>query len=134
MALLTPFGGIVADRSRRPRLVMAGGALLGAVLIAAVAAPVSPWLVLVAAGLLIALPPGPMGAALASGVGPGARAAAFAIFSISSNLGALLLPVAAGAMRDLTASATAAILTSAAALALAGLFSLAIRPSSRSAR
>jgi predicted MFS family arabinose efflux permease len=128
MALLVPFGGWVADRTRRPRLVMVGGSLLGAAAVALTVAPFAPavWVMLLAAGVLIALPPGPMGAALAAGVGPGARAAAFAIFSMSSNLGTLIMPAIAGAAGDVFATAAAAILAAAVALAISGLCSFAI--------
>ncbi len=128
MVLVTPFGGLVADRSGRPRAVVVAGAFIAVASILATSAMSSPVLALAVAGAMIALPPGPLGALLSRSVSPAGRPGAFAMFSIMASVGTLIAPPLAGWMRDMGGSAEWALASAALLLGITGVLALWIRP------
>lgn len=97
-----PLGGLVADRTNRPRLQVAIGCLATAVTIAAITRAPLPALWLVASGVLVGLLPGIMMALLPRAVRTEHLATALGIFYGLFYLGMALSQTAAGFVRDVT--------------------------------
>jgi len=104
-----PFGGWIADRLRRPSLLLTisvAGSALG-ILATLPALGAEPLYVLV--GLAMGLGPGVLGAALAMSARPEQRALAFALFATGSGAGSMLGPSLSGVVVDLSGTPAAAI-------------------------
>jgi MFS family permease len=113
-----PLGGAVVDRSRRPDLAIALGCLLTALAIAATPLLSAPVAWLLAAGVMVGLPPGSIVALVPRSVRPEQFAAAFGVFYATYYLGMAALQPVAGLLRDVTGSAAAPLFFAAAAMAL----------------
>lgn len=116
----TPFAGAAIDRAGRPEVWCAGSlALLAATLGAMAAGLVPPAAAMAALGVVAAVVP-PAVYALPARLVPAARVGlAFGVITALSNLGAVIGPAAAGALRDATPS-WAAVWGTLAVVALAG--------------
>jgi MFS family permease len=108
--LSVPLGGLVADRLKRPRLLVVAGCVATAITIACAARAPWPALWLVASGILLGLPPGIMMALLPRAVRPEHLATAFGVFYALFYLGMALSQTVAGALRDLTGDASMPLL------------------------
>jgi MFS family permease len=108
--LSVPLGGLVADRLKRPRLLMLVGCVATAVTIACAARAPWPAFWLVASGILLGLPPGIMMALLPRAVRPEHLATALGVFYALFYLGMAVSQTAAGALRDLTGDASSPLL------------------------
>lgn len=114
-----PWGGWIADRLRRPSLLLtvsiAGSA--ACMLATLPARGAEPLYVLV--GLVMGLGPGVLGAALAMSARPDQRALAFALFATGSGAGSMLGPSLSGVAVDLAGASAAAIVLSGVTMASA---------------
>ncbi|HEU0103986.1 MAG TPA: MFS transporter [Mycobacteriales bacterium] len=128
-ALLLPAGRAVDTNGRRPTLVLGALATAAAlVLLAAATGPVSLLLAMTVFGVggsLLGVAP----AALVGDVVEGRGGTPVAVWQMSSDLGSILGPLAAGLLID-SASYTVALLVSAAVVGLAGLLGLTLPRSS----
>ena len=97
-----PLGGLVADRLKKPRLLIVVGCVATAVTIACAARAPWPGLWLVASGILLGLPPGIMMALLPRAVRPEHLATALGVFYALFYLGMAVSQTIAGALRDIT--------------------------------
>jgi len=97
-----PLGGLVADRVKKPRLLIVVGCVATAVTIACAARAPWPALWLVASGILLGLPPGIMMALLPRAVRPEHLATALGVFYALFYLGMAVSQTIAGALRDVT--------------------------------
>ncbi|HEX9479813.1 MAG TPA: MFS transporter [Methylomirabilota bacterium] len=97
-----PLGGLVADRLKKPRLLIVVGCVATAVTIACAARAPWPALWLVASGILLGLPPGIMMALLPRAVRPEHLATALGVFYALFYLGMAVSQTIAGALRDIT--------------------------------
>jgi MFS family permease len=97
-----PLGGLVADRLRKPRLLIVVGCVATALAIACAARAPWPALWLVASGILLGLPPGIMMALLPRAVRPEHLATALGVFYALFYLGMAVSQTIAGALRDIT--------------------------------
>jgi MFS family permease len=97
-----PLGGLVADRLRKPRLLIVVGCVATALTIACAARAPWPALWLVASGILLGLPPGIMMALLPRAVRPEHLATALGVFYALFYLGMAVSQTIAGALRDIT--------------------------------
>lgn len=130
----TPVAGALIDRSGRPQTWCAGGtALLAATLAAMAAGVLPPWLAMALVGLVAATVPPAVYALPARLVGAGRVGLAFGFITALSNLGTVVGPALAGAVRDAT-PAWSAVWAGLAAVAAAGaVAALLVRPARRSA-
>ena len=108
--LSVPLGGLVADRLKRPRLLMMVGCIATAVTIACAARAPWPAFWLVASGILLGLPPGIMMSLLPRAVRPEHLATALGVFYALFYLGMAVSQTVAGALRDLTGDASTPLL------------------------
>lgn len=108
--LSVPLGGLVADRLRRPRLLVVAGCLATAVTIACAARAPWPALWLVASGILLGLPPGIMMALLPRAVRLEHLATALGVFYALFYLGMAVSQTVAGHLRDVTGDAAMPLL------------------------
>ena len=108
LALVTPFGGWLADRfGSREALIV--GAMVAITLALAALLAVGPGMAwAIALGALMGVPPGPIAASLAPRVSPQRRGVAFGWFSSASALGITCGPALAGWLTLATASDWAA--------------------------
>ena len=97
-----PLGGLVADRLKKPRLLIVAGCVATALTIACAARAPWPALWLVASGILLGLPPGIMMALLPRAVRPEHLATALGVFYALFYLGMAVSQTIAGALRDIT--------------------------------
>jgi MFS family permease len=97
-----PFGGLVADRLNRPRLLIIGGCLVTALTIACTARLPLPVLWLLLSGVLAGVAPGILMALLPRAVAPEHLATALGIYYGLFYLGMALSQTVAGWLRDLT--------------------------------
>ena len=105
-----PLGGLVADRLKRPRLLMMVGCIATAITIAGAARAPWPAFWLVASGILLGLPPGIMMSLLPRAVRPEHLATALGVFYALFYLGMAVSQTVAGALRDLTGDASTPLL------------------------
>jgi MFS family permease len=117
---LIVLGGHLADRTGRDDLLIAGAALLTALLMAAMPLVPEPILVLILIGVLWGVPAGPI-MALPQTLPAEERAAAFGVFFTVYYASMATVPAAAGLMVDLTGDARASLLFAAAVMASAAL-------------
>ena len=103
--LSVPLGGLVADRLRRPRLLVVAGCVATAITIACAARAPWPALWLVASGILLGLPPSIMMALLPRAVRPEHLATALGVFYALFYLGMAVSQTVAGHLRDVTGDA-----------------------------
>jgi MFS family permease len=108
--LSVPLGGLVADRLKRPRLLVVAGCMATAVTIACAARAPWPALWLVASGILLGLPPGIMMALLPRAVRPEHLATALGVFYALFYLGMAVSQTVAGYLRDVTGDAAMPLL------------------------
>jgi len=108
--LSVPLGGLVADRLKRPRLLMMFGCIATAITIACAARAPWPAFWLVASGILLGLPPGIMMSLLPRAVRPEHLATALGVFYALFYLGMAVSQTVAGALRDLTGDASTPLL------------------------
>lgn len=108
--LSVPLGGLVADRLKRPRLLVVAGCVATAVTIACAARAPWPALWLVASGILLGLPPGIMMALLPRAVRPEHLATALGVFYALFYLGMAVSQTVAGYLRDVTGDAAMPLL------------------------
>jgi predicted MFS family arabinose efflux permease len=129
----TPVAGALIDRSGRPQTWCAGGtALLAATLAAMAAGVLPPWLAMALVGLVAATVPPAVYALPARLVGAGRVGLAFGFITALSNLGTVVGPAAAGAVRDATPSWPPVWAGLAAAAAAGAAAALLVRPAKRS--
>jgi MFS family permease len=116
-AISVPFGGMLADRTGRPGLVLVGGTLAGAVLLLAAAhgAPVVPTFILL--GLICGLPAGAIMGLPLSVLPPESRAFGMGVYYAVYYLVMMAGPVCAGIYASWTGSPGAPFEFGAAALA-----------------
>ncbi|HYM28686.1 MAG TPA: MFS transporter, partial [Steroidobacteraceae bacterium] len=108
--LSVPLGGLVADRLKRPRLLVVAGCVATAITIACAARAPWPALWLVASGILLGLPPGIMMALLPRTVRPEHLATALGVFYALFYLGMAVSQTVAGYLRDVTGDAAMPLL------------------------
>ena len=108
--LSVPLGGLVADRLKRPRLLVVAGCVATAITIACVARAPWPALWLVASGILLGLPPGIMMSLLPRAVRPAHLATALGVFYAFFYLGMAVSQTVAGHLRDVTGDAAMPLL------------------------
>jgi MFS family permease len=108
--LSVPLGGLVADRLKRPRLLVVAGCVATAITIACAARAPWPALWLVASGILLGLPPGIMMALLPRAVRPEHLATALGVFYALFYLGMAVSQTVAGYLRDVTGDAAMPLL------------------------
>ena len=120
-------GGRIADRLGRGDLVIAGGALVTALLMAAM--PFAPWplAVLVLIGVVWAAPAGPIMALPQQALRPEERAAGFGVYFTVYNAAMTALPPAAGWIFDLSGGPAAPLVFGAGLMASTALFLLLVR-------
>ena len=104
-----PLGGFLADRSRRPSLVLTVGCIVSAILIVALPRSGAVILIVVAIGLINGLPAGPMMSLPARVLRPETRAIGMGIFYTLYYGTMMLGPVVGGALAKWTGSAAAAL-------------------------
>lgn len=104
-----PWGGWIADRLRRPTLVLFTGTLVSAAAMWLTLATGGAEPLFVLSGLAMGLVPGVLGAALAMSVRLEQRALAFGIFATGSGAGSMIGPSLAGLATDLAGTPAAAI-------------------------
>ena len=104
-----PLGGFLADRSRRPSLVLTAGCIVSAILIVALPRSGAVILIVVAIGLINGLPAGPMMSLPARVLRPETRAIGMGIFYTLYYGTMMLGPVVGGALAKWTGSAAAAL-------------------------
>jgi MFS family permease len=97
-----PLGGLVADRVKKPGLLIVAGCVATALTIACAARAPWPALWLVGSGILLGLPPGIMMALLPRAVRPEHLATALGVFYALFYLGMAVSQTIAGALRDVT--------------------------------
>jgi MFS family permease len=108
--LSVPLGGLVADRLKRPRLLVVAGCVATAITIACAARAPWPALWLVASGILLGLPPGIMMSLLPRAVRPEHLATALGVFYALFYLGMAVSQAVAGHLRDVTGDAAMPLL------------------------
>ena len=108
--LSVPLGGLVADRLKRPRLLVVAGCVATAITIACAARAPWPALWLVASGILLGLPPGIMMSLLPRAVRPEHLATALGVFYAFFYLGMAVSQTVAGHLRDVTGDAATPLL------------------------
>lgn len=108
--LSVPLGGLVADRLKRPRLLVVAGCVATAITIACAARAPWPALWLVASGILLGLPPGIMMSLLPRAVRPEHLATALGVFYAFFYLGMAVSQTVAGHLRDVTGDAAMPLL------------------------
>jgi len=116
--LSVPLGGLVADRLKRPRLLMMVGCIATAITIACAARAPWPAFWLVASGILLGLPPGIMMSLLPRAVRPEHLATALGVFYALFYLGMAVSQTVAGLLRDLTGDPAVPLLFAAALMVL----------------
>jgi MFS family permease len=104
-----PLGGFLADRSRRPSLVLTVGCIVSAILIVALPRSGAVILIVVAIGLINGLPAGPMMSLPARVLRGETRAIGMGIFYTLYYGTMMLGPVVGGALAKWTGSAAAAL-------------------------
>jgi predicted MFS family arabinose efflux permease len=104
-----PLGGFLADRSRRPSLVLTAGCIVSAILIVALPRSNAVILIVVAIGLINGLPAGPMMSLPARVLRGETRAIGMGIFYTLYYGTMMLGPVVGGALAKWTGSAAAAL-------------------------
>ena len=104
-----PLGGFLADRSRRPSLVLTVGCIVSAILIVALPRSNAVILIVVAIGLINGLPAGPMMSLPARVLRGETRAIGMGIFYTLYYGTMMLGPVVGGALAKWTGSAAAAL-------------------------
>ena len=104
-----PLGGFLADRSRRPSLVLTAGCIVSAILIVALPRSGAVILIVVAIGLINGLPAGPMMSLPARVLRGETRAIGMGIFYTLYYGTMMLGPVVGGALAKWTGSAAAAL-------------------------
>ena len=131
--LSVPLGGLVADRLKRPRLLLMVGCIATAITIACAARAPWPAFWLVASGILLGMPPGIMMSLLPRAVRPEHLATALGVFYALFYFGMAVSQTVAGALRDLTGDASmpllfASVLTLLTSAAIAMFWRLEARP------
>jgi predicted MFS family arabinose efflux permease len=104
-----PLGGFLADRSRRPSLVLTAGCIVSAILIVALPRSNAVILIVVAIGLINGLPAGPMMSLPARVLRGETRAIGMGIFYTLYYGTMMLGPVVGGALAKWTGSAATAL-------------------------
>jgi MFS family permease len=104
-----PLGGFLADRSRRPSLVLTAGCIVSAILIVALPRSGAVILIVVAIGLINGLPAGPMMSLPARVLRGETRAIGMGIFYTLYYGTMMLGPVVGGALAKWTGSAATAL-------------------------
>jgi MFS family permease len=115
--LSVPLGGLVADRVRRPRLLIVVGCVATAITITCAARAPWPALWLVASGVMLGLPPGIMMSLLPRAVRSEHLATALGVFYAFFYLGMAVSQTAAGGLRDVTGDAAMPLLFAAGLMA-----------------
>jgi len=105
-----PLGGLVADRIKRPRLLIVAGCLATTLTITCAARAPWPALWLVVSGIVLGLVPGGMMALLPRAVRPEHLATALGVFYAFFYLGMALSQTVAGFLRDITGDASMPLL------------------------
>jgi MFS family permease len=106
--LSAPLGGVLADRTRRPELILVAGCIVFAMLMVALPRSGAVVLTIAALGLLCGLPAGPMLSLPARVLQPATRAIGMRVFYTLYYATMMLGPVVAGACAKWTGSAAAA--------------------------
>jgi MFS family permease len=105
-----PLGGLVADRIKRPRLLIVAGCVATTVTITCAARAPWPALWLVVSGIVLGLVPGGLMALLPRAVRPEHLATALGVFYAFFYLGMALSQTVAGFLRDITGDASMPLL------------------------
>ncbi|MFO1118458.1 MAG: MFS transporter [Beijerinckiaceae bacterium] len=116
--LSVPAGGIIADRTGAPRLIIALSATIGAILVLVASNASQPALAFAALGLVIGLPAGPIMALPSLVLRPAERAVGMGVFYTIFYLLMLLGPVAAGYLARSAGTAAAAFQSGALGIAM----------------
>ena len=106
--LSVPAGGLIADRTQRPRLIIALATAVAVALIFYGAGAPAPYLAFAALGLVVGLPAGPIMALPAAVLRPNERAVGMGVFYTIFYLLMVGAPVVAGALAKSTGSAALA--------------------------
>jgi MFS family permease len=106
--LSVPFGGFLADRTRRPQLILVAGSILFAILMVILPRSSAVVSTVVAIGLISGQPAGPIMSLPARVLQPATRAIGMGIFYTLYYAAMMLGPVIGGACAKLTGSAGAA--------------------------
>ena len=105
-----PLGGLMADRIKRPRLLIVAGCVATTVTITCAARAPWPALWLVVSGIVLGLVPGGLMALLPRAVRPEHLATALGVFYAFFYLGMALSQTVAGFLRDITGDASMPLL------------------------
>jgi MFS family permease len=105
-----PLGGLVADRIKRPRLLIVAGCVATTLTITCAARAPWPALWLVVSGIVLGLVPGGLMALLPRAVRPAHLATALGVFYAFFYLGMALSQTVAGFLRDITGDASMPLL------------------------
>jgi MFS family permease len=105
-----PLGGLVADRIKRPRLLIVAGCVATTLTITCAARAPWPALWLVVSGIVLGLVPGGLMALLPRAVRPEHLATALGVFYAFFYLGMALSQTVAGFLRDITGDASMPLL------------------------
>jgi MFS family permease len=111
-----PLGGFVADRTKRPELVLVASCIVFAILMTALPRSGSVVLIVVALGLISGQPAGPIMSLPARVLRPATRAIGMGLFFTVFYAGMMLGPIVAGACAKWAGSAAAAFDFGAAAI------------------
>jgi MFS family permease len=111
-----PFGGFIADRTRRPELILVAGCIVFAILMLALPRSGAVILTVVALGLVCGQPAGPMMSLPARVLRPETRAIGMGVFFTVYYAAMMLGPVVGGACAKWAGSAAAAFDFGAAAI------------------
>jgi MFS family permease len=113
-----PLGGLVADRTRQPRVLIVAGCLAAAVSMVCIARAPLPTLWMMVTAILLGLPPSIMMALLPRAVGAEHLATALGVFYGLFYLGMAVSQSLAGLLRDLTGDPGMPLLFAAALMVL----------------
>jgi MFS family permease len=103
-----PFGGYLADRTKRPQTILVAGAIVVAILMLALPRSGAVVLTVIALGLISGLPAGPIMSLPARVLAPATRAIGMGVFYTVYYAAMMLGPVAGGAYAKWAGSAAAA--------------------------
>ena len=125
--LSVPLGGLLADRLRRPDLLIVLGTAAAALIMALLPALPAPVVAFCLVGLVIGLPPGPLMALLPKALAPDRLTSGLGVFYASFYVVMAVAQPAAGLVRDLTGAAAAPMAFAAVVMALTLVGLLAFR-------
>jgi predicted MFS family arabinose efflux permease len=103
-----PFGGFLADRTKRPQSILVAGAILVAILMLVLPRSGAVVLIVIALGLISGLPAGPIMSLPARVLAPATRAIGMGVFYTVYYAAMMLGPVIGGAYAKWSGSAAAA--------------------------